>query len=109
MLGKEIALTFISKALKVTVNAVQRPPLSPLTLKTVQVISKKTHLTGAQQESLLSDLRSKWGRKIVEPGFQQAHPIHNRKFARFVSVEKKSFINSDGSLEDKFLFFVILQ
>ena len=95
-------------AMKITVNpasCVQRLPLSPLSLKEVQVMSNKAHLTGAQQESIMADLRSKWGRKIVEPGLQLALPIHNRKFANFFSVEKKSFMNSDGTLSEKFLFF----
>ena len=32
-------------------------------------------------------------------------PIHNKKFERFFTVEKKRFLDSNGDLEEKPLFF----
>ena len=45
-------------------------------------IATRSHLTGEQQDSFVADLRSKWGRKVVEPGLQKMMPIHNKKFSK---------------------------
>ena len=82
-----------------------QPKLKPLSLKEVQVMAGKAHLTGEQQKSVMGDLRAKFGKNVVEPGMKVALPIHNKKFARFFTVEKRSFLTSDGVLEEKHLFF----
>ena len=73
---------------QVTVGKVAMKQPVPLNVKEVQVMSSKAHLTGAQQQSILADLRSKWGRQVVEPGMQKALPEHNRMFSEYFSVEK---------------------
>ena len=55
-------------------------------------MAAKAHLTGEQQESILADLRSKFGRKILEPGIQKVIPVENRKYAHLFISEEKTFL-----------------
>lgn len=94
------------KMVPVTVGKVpDKPRLDPMTLKEAQVMSSKAHLTGEQQKSILADLRCKFGQKIVKPGLKLALPVHNKKFAGYFTVGKMPFLNSDGELEEKHLFY----
>ena len=94
------------RATQIQIGKVVKPSaLQPLTMKEVQVMSGKAHLTGAQQTSILADLRVKFGRNVVEPGLKQALPEHNRKFENYFTVKKKTFETSDGVLMEKPLFF----
>ena len=94
------------KMVQVTVGKLPAiPELNSLTIKEAQVMSSKAHLTGEQQKSVLADLRSKFGQKVVEPGMKLALPIHNKKFAEYFTVEKRSFMDSDGHLQEKNLFY----
>ena len=68
-------------------------------------MSSKAHLTGAQQQSILADLRCKWGKNVVEAGMQKALPEHNRKFSQFFSAKKLPFLTSTDEIQEKTLFF----
>ena len=69
------------------------------------MMSSKAHLTGVQQESILADIRSKWGKKVVKPGLQKALPEHDMKYAKRLRVDKKQFETSGGDLDMKDLFY----
>ena len=85
---------------QVTVGKVtEQQKLNPLSLKDVQIMSSKAHLTGVQQESILADIRSKWGKKVVKPGLQKGLPEHNMKYAKISECE-----TSGGDLVMKDLF-----
>ena len=93
---------------QVTVGTLSnRDEMKPITLREAQTISSKAHLTSRQQRSIFSDLRSKLGRKVVEPGFKAALPVHNKKFAQYFSVEAKYFLNTDNKVE-KISFYATL-
>ena len=94
-------------SVQVTVGKMSVKPLQPvpLNVKEVQVMSSKAHLTGAQQQSILADLRCKWGKAVVEAGMQKALPEHNRKFSQFYSSKKLPFLTSSDEFEEKTLFF----
>ena len=53
----------------------------------------------------MADLRTKWGRNVVEPGLKEVIPLHNQKLARFFSVEKTQFLDSNNELDPKHLLF----
>ena len=81
---------FPSLGVGVTVGKVTgQQKLNPLSLKDVQMMSSKAHLTGVQQESILADIRSKWGKKVVKPGLQKALSEHNLKYAKHLRVEEE--------------------
>lgn len=92
---------------QVTVGKCQVKPLQPVSLnvKEVQVMASKAHLTGAQQQSILADIRCKWGKSAVQAGMQKLLPDHNRKFSRFFSAKKLPFLSSADEIEEKTLFF----
>ena len=79
--------------------------MKQLSLIEVQVIAGKAHLTGEQQESVVADLRCKFGRKVVESGLQKAIPAHNRKYSEFFTVEEKEFRDKDKNILKKNLYF----
>ena len=81
------------------------PGMSSLTHKEVVQMATRSHLTGEQQSSLVADLRSKWGRKVVEPGLQKMMPKHNKQFSPFFKVEEIEFKGSDDIIISKHLFF----
>ena len=61
--------------------------LEPLSHKEALQLSSKNHLSGEQQANIMADLRTKWGRNVVEPGLKEVIPLHNQKLARFFSIE----------------------
>ena len=77
----------------------------PLTHQEVIQMASRSHLSGEQQSSIMTDLRTKWGRKVVEPGLQEMMPQHNKQFAPFFKVEAKQFKASDGQIMPKNLFY----
>ena len=87
------------------VSTKQQAEISKLSLKEVQMMSSKAHLTGVQQQSILADIRSKWGKNSVDPGLKKSIPAHNMKFAKYFRVEKKQFETSSGDLVEKALFY----
>ena len=94
------------KLLEVTVGRLpDSPEVKQLSLIEVQVIAGKAHLTGEQQESVVADLRCKFGRKVVESGLQKAIPAHNRKYSEFFTVEEKEFRDKDNNILKKNLYF----
>ena len=98
------------KPLKVTVGSIDKPlNIEPLTVKEAQVIANKAHLTGVQQESVLADLRSKFGTQIIEKGLKLAIPALNRKYAQFFISEDKLFMVTDNCFVRKNCITVILQ
>ena len=98
------------KPLKVTVGSIDKPlNIEPLTVKEAQVIANKAHLTGVQQESVLADLRSKFGTQSIEKGFKLAIPALNRKYAQFFISEDKLFMDTDNCFVRKNCITVILQ
>ena len=92
--------------MKVTIG---KPPtntmIEPMTVKEAQVMASKAHLTSGQQESILADLRSKFGKKIVQPGLQKAVPANNNKYAEFFTVEEKPFLDKEGKIVPNHLYF----
>ena len=68
------------------------------------MMSSKAHFTGVQQESILADIRSKWGKKVVKPGLQKALPEQNMKYAKHFRVEKKQLETTGGDLVMKDFF-----
>ena len=62
------------------------------------------HLSGAQQTGLVAGLRAKLGRKIVEPGLQQAMVKHNSRLEEFFTEKEMQFFNTDGTIASKHLF-----
>ena len=81
------------------------PKMSSLTHKEVTQMASRNHLTGEQQSSIMADLRCKWGRKIVEPGLQEVMPKHNAQFSPYFTEEQKPFLNTDGNITPKHLYF----
>ena len=79
--------------------------MEPLTHKEVHMIATRSHLTGEQQSSIIADLRAKWGTNVLEPHLQEEMPLHNQQYAGYFSVEEKQFLDSDGNLNIKHLFF----
>ena len=53
--------------------------LEPLSQKEALQLSSKNHLYGEQQTNIMADLRTKWGRNVVEPGLKEVIPLHNKK------------------------------
>ena len=76
-----------------------------ITLKQMTTMSMKAHLTGAQRESVASDVRTIFGRKSVEPGLQKAIPEHNKKFEPFFKVQEMCFLDSKDNEITKNLYF----
>ena len=100
----------VRKPLKVTVGSIDKPlNIEPLTVKEAQAIANKAHLTGVQQESVLADLRSKFGTQIIEKGLKLAIPALNRKYAQFFISEDKLFMDTDDCFVRKNCITVILQ
>ena len=94
------------KPLEVNVGHLPAPTqVNPLTVKEVQVMAGKAHLTGAQQESMLADLRSKFGTKVVESGMKKALPAHNRQYAESFTVEEKIFLDTKENPLKKHLYY----
>ena len=62
------------------------------------------HLSGAQQTGLVAGLRAKLGRKIVEPGLQQAMVNQNSCLEEFFTEKEMQFFNTDGTIALKHLF-----
>ena len=78
--------------------------MKTLTHKEVIKISSKCHLSGKQQASVVADIRSKWGRKVVDSGLQKFMPVHNQQFTPLYSVERKNFRSSGNDVMSKHLF-----
>ena len=69
------------------------------------MIANKAHLTGVQQESVLADLRSKFGTRSIEKGLKLAIPALNRKYAQFFTSEDKLFMDTDDCFVRKKLYY----
>ena len=77
----------------------------PLTHQEAVQMSSRHNLSGKQQDGILSDLRVKWGRQVVDPMLKEAMPAHNQQFAPFYTVEEKNWLNSNNQVLKKNLFY----
>ena len=75
------------------------PMMKPMTHKDVIQMASRSHLSGEQQSSVMADMRSMWGRKVVEPGLKQ--------FSSYYTVEEKPFMATGDHSTPKHLFFCI--
>ena len=94
------------KPVEVTIGHHSDPPtVEQMSAKEAQVMAAKAHLTGEQQESILADLRSKFGREILEPGIQKVIPVENRKYAHLFISEEKTFFDTQDIPVKKQLYY----
>ena len=92
--------------MKVELGSQTTPPeMPPMTHKEFTQMTSRNHLSGEQASSLAADMRSKWGRKVVESGLQKALPQHNRELNAFFTEEEKEFTDSGGNITPKTLYF----
>ena len=55
-------------------------PKEQISCKEVLTMAASAHLTGKQTDSILSDMRSKLGRRVIEPGVKAARAQHNSQY-----------------------------
>ena len=93
------------KAVPINIGTIPTSEMKVLTHKEVITMSSKCHLSGEQQASVVADIRSKWGRKVVESGLDKEMPLHNQQFASLYTTERKNFMSSNNVATPKHLFF----
>ena len=81
------------------------PSLPSLTHKDVQTMASSAHLTGGQVRSVMADLRSKFGRGVVEAGFDKEIINLNSRFKDLFTCEIKIFLDKNERVMEKPLFF----
>jgi hypothetical protein len=81
------------------------PSLPSLTHKDVQTMATSAHLTGGQVRSVMADLRSKFGRGVVEAGLDKEIINLNSRFKDFFTSETKIFLDKNERVMEKPLFF----
>ena len=79
--------------------------LEPLTHKEVVQISSRHYLSGEQQAGIMSDIRAKWGRQIVEPKLKESMHGYNNQFAPYFTEDEKQFVDSEDNILPKHLFY----
>ena len=71
----------------------------------VLTMAASAHLTGKQTDSVLADIRSVLGRKIIEPGVKEARVTHNSQYKEYFSSSMVKFKNSQGEPVMKAFFW----
>ena len=77
---------------------------SQLKLKQVQTIATDAHLSGVQTLSVFSNMRSVFGRSLVEPGLHKQLSVLNGRFLQFFTCERVRFEKGDTMVERPFFF-----
>ena len=67
-----------------------------ISCKDVLTMAASAHLTGKQTDSVLADIRSVLGRKIIMPGVKEARVTHNSQYKEYFSSSMVKFKNSQG-------------